>query len=641
MNNSSELISRRRLFSDPERRVVRISPDGTHVAFQAPLDGILNIWIAPLDDVGNARPVTDVRDRNIAAWHLWTHDNRYVVYARDQAGDENWQIWRVDVETGESRYLTPSPGVTAYIQQRSLHFPSELLIAHNERDKRYVDLYRVDIASGDAALVHLNEGFGGFFTDDHFQVRFASRQTENGATEYLQRNGERAWERFTLIDVEDALTTRPIEYSSDGRELYWLDSRGRNTAAVVAQDLSGGQSRVLAEDLQSDYVSVVLDPITQRPLAAARQFERIEWQALDPEFEETLAFLTQDSRGDLLFAGMSQDRRHILYGYQYDDAPLEYFHYDHVAKHKRRLFGSMPALENAPLVPMKPLTFSSRDGLDLHCYLSLPDGAEAGAKLPMVLLVHGGPWGRDPWGLSANHQWLANRGYAVLSVNFRGSTGFGKAFVNAANLEWAGKMHDDLIDAVDWAIAEGIADPSRIAIMGGSYGGYAALVGLTFTPEKFACAIDLVGISNLVTFINTIPEYWKPWKSLWKTRMGDFDTPEGLQFLEERSPLNRADRIVRPLLIAQGANDVRVKASESDQITAAMQKHGIPVTYISYPDEGHGLGRAENRRSFTAVAEAFLAAHLGGRFEPVGDDFKGSSLEFKAGRGLIPGLQEQ
>jgi len=454
--------------------VVRISPDGTHVAFQAPLDGILNIWIAPLDDVGNARPVTEVRDRNIAAWHLWTHDNRYVVYARDQAGDENWQIWRVDVETGESRYLTPSPGVTAYIQQRSLHFPAELLIAHNERDKRYVDLYRVDIASGEAAPVHLNEEFGDFFTDDQFHVRFASRQTENGATEYLQRNGKGVWERFTLIDVEDALTTRPIEYSSDGRELYWLDSRGRNTAAVVAQDLSGGQSRVLAEDQQSDYVSVVLDPITRRPLAAARQFERIEWQALDPEFEETLAFLTQDSRGDLLFAGMSQDRRHILYAYQYDDAPLEYFHYDHVAKHKRRLFGSVPALENAPLVPMTPSTIRSRDGLDLHCYLSLPDGAEAGAKLPMVLLVHGGPWGRDAWGLSANHQWLANRGYAVLSVNFRGSTGFGKAFVNAANLEWAGKMHDDLIDAVDWAIAEGIADPSRIAIMGGSYGGYDA-----------------------------------------------------------------------------------------------------------------------------------------------------------------------
>jgi dipeptidyl aminopeptidase/acylaminoacyl peptidase len=255
-----------------------------------------------------------------------------------------------------------------------------------------------------------------------------------------------------------------------------------------------------------------------------------------------------------------------------------------------------------------------------------------------VLLVHGGPWWRDVWGLYADHQWLANRGYAVLSVNYRGSTGFGKAFVNAANLEWAGKMHDDLIDAVDWAVAQQIADPARIAIMGTSYGGYAALVGLTFTPEKFACAVDLVGISNLVTFLNTIPEYWMTWKSLWKVRTGDYTTEAGLRFLEERSPLNRADRIVRPLLIGQGANDVRVKASESEQIVAAMQQHGIPVTYVYYRDEGHGLGRSENRRSFTAVAEAFLAAHLGGRCDPVGNDFENSTIEFKVGRELIPGL---
>jgi dipeptidyl aminopeptidase/acylaminoacyl peptidase len=286
---------------------------------------------------------------------------------------------------------------------------------------------------------------------------------------------------------------------------------------------------------------------------------------------------------------------------------------------------------------MEPVTIRAHDGLELVCYLSRPRDTRR-ARLPMVLLVHGGPWARDVWCLHPDHQWLANRGYVVLSVNYRGSTGFGKAFVNAANLEWAGEMHDDLIDAVDWAIAAGIADPARVAIMGTSYGGYAALVGLTFTPEKFACAVDLVGISNLVTLMNTIPEYWLPWKSLWKVRMGDYTTEEGRRFLEERSPLNRVDRIVRPLLIGQGANDVRVKASESEQIVAAMQQHGIPVTYVVYPDEGHGLGRPENRSSFAAVVEAFLAAHLGGRCEPVGDDFKDSAIEFRAGRKLIRGL---
>ncbi|MBZ9603309.1 alpha/beta hydrolase family protein [Phyllobacterium chamaecytisi] len=285
---------------------------------------------------------------------------------------------------------------------------------------------------------------------------------------------------------------------------------------------------------------------------------------------------------------------------------------------------------------MEPVIVKARDGLELVCYLSRP--SIASGPLPIVLVVHGGPWMRDRWGLNPTHQWLANRGYAVLSVNFRGSTGFGKAFLNAANKEWGGKMQTDLIDAVDWAVSEGIADPDRIAIMGGSYGGYAALAGLTLTPDKFACAVDLVGISNLLTFLDTIPEYWKTRKSVYRSRLGDFSTEEGRRFLEERAPLNHVDRIERPLLIVQGANDVRVKASESEQIVSAMQRHGIPVTYVLYPDEGHGVQRMENRRSYHAVVEAFLAQHLGGLCEPAGDDLAGSSIRFLAGRELIDGL---
>jgi dipeptidyl aminopeptidase/acylaminoacyl peptidase len=325
--------------------------------------------------------------------------------------------------------------------------------------------------------------------------------------------------------------------------------------------------------------------------------------------------------------------------YEQDAAPGHFYHYDRTRKHAQFLFTRRPALEKVPLVPMEPVVVRARDGLELVCYLSRPSGSEKDRPLPLVLFVHGGPWARDNWGFYPTHQWLADRGYAALSVNYRGSTGFGKAFLNAANLEWAGKMHDDLIDAVDWAIAQGIADPERVAIYGGSYGGYAALVGATFTPEKFACAVDVFGISNLVTFLNTIPAYWRPWQTLWKARMGDYTTEQGQKFLQERSPLNYIDRIVRPLLIGQGANDVRVKASESEQIVAAMKQRGIPVTYVLYPDEGHGFRRPENRRSFTAVVEAFLAKHLGGRFEPVGEDFAGSSIQFNAGRELIPGLE--
>ena len=294
----------------------------------------------------------------------------------------------------------------------------------------------------------------------------------------------------------------------------------------------------------------------------------------------------------------------------------------------------------------------SRDGLDLVSYYTLPadsplsagsegpDEIRPAQPVPMVLYVHGGPWGRDRWGYNAIHQWLSNRGYAVLSVNFRASTGFGKAFTNAGNREWGAAMHDDLIDAVDWAIAEGIADPERVAIMGGSYGGYATLAGLTFTPAQFACGVDIVGPSNLVTLLETVPPYWKPQIELFATRVGDHRTDEGRAFLAKRSPLTYADRIVRPLLIGQGANDPRVKQAESDQIVQAMQDKGIPVTYVLYPDEGHGFARPENRLSFNALAEAFLARCLEGRYEPIGDAFQGSTLTVPVGVKEVPGLQD-
>jgi dipeptidyl aminopeptidase/acylaminoacyl peptidase len=296
------------------------------------------------------------------------------------------------------------------------------------------------------------------------------------------------------------------------------------------------------------------------------------------------------------------------------------------------------------LANMHPVTIDSRDGLGLVSYYTLPPGSHGDGDgvpdqpLAMVLVPHGGPWGRDRWGYDGWHQWLANRGYVVLTVNFRASTGFGKAFINAGNREWGAKMHDDLIDAVDWAIEQGIADPARVAIMGGSYGGYATLAGLTFTPDKFACGVDLVGPANLVTLLETMPPYWKPQVELFTTRVGDFRTEDGRKFLASRSPLTYADRICRPLLIGQGANDPRVKQAESDQIVQAMQAKGIPVTYVLYPDEGHGFARPENRLSFNAIAEAFLSECLGGRFEPVGDDFQGSSIAVPVGAEHVPGL---
>jgi dipeptidyl aminopeptidase/acylaminoacyl peptidase len=637
-NGPAALIPRRLLFADAAKSVVRISPDGRRIAYLAPLDGVLNLWVASLDDVGNARALTRVTDRSLGPWVQWLHNNRHVVFFREQGGDENWQAHRVDVETGDILALSPAPGVRCYIHQTSYHFPDELLIAHNERDKRFFEIYRVNVATGASTLVQANDRFAGFFTDPQFKVRFATRFTDNGDHEYLKPGPGGEWELFTRIDAADAMTTSPIEFSDDGRELYWLDSRGRDKVAVTAQDMATGAMRVLAEDVRADIVETPLEPLSYRPIAAAAMFTRTTWHVIDRDYGEDFAYLAKFSDGDLRGISLSDDRRHAIAYYERDEAPGRFAYYNRAERKARFLFSARPALENAPLVPMEPVVLHARDGLQLVCYLSRPRGWQRGKPAPMVLLVHGGPWARDVWGLYATHQWLADRGYAVLSVNYRGSTGFGKAFVNAANLEWAGKMHDDLIDAVDWAIGRGIADDKRIAIYGASYGGYSALVGATFTPEKFACAIDVFGISNMLTFLATVPDYWKPWQTVWKVRMGDYTSEAGRKLLEERSPLNHVERIVRPLLIAQGANDVRVKPSESEQIVNAMQARNIPVTYVYYSDEGHGFRREENRRSFNAVLEMFLAKHLGGRAEPVGDDFAGSTIAFKAGRDLIPGL---
>ena len=545
-----ELLARSLIFGNPERAAVRISRDGTRIAFLAPVDGVLNLWVAPIDAIANARAVTAVTDRNLGPSIIWMHDNRHIVFFREQGGDENWRIWRIDLQSGDVRPLTPGAGVKSFVQQTSRYFPDELLIGHNARDKRHFDIYRVNVATAASTLVQLSDGFAGFFTDRQLRVRHATRMAEDGNVERLRRDESGGWELFARIGAEDAMATRPIGFSGDDRELYWLDSRNRDNAAVVAQDVESGAMRVLAEDQCADFTGLLLDPLSQTPIAAAATFERIRWHVLDPDYEEDFTYLARQSPGDLGIIAMSQDRRHWIVAYLHADAPMEYFHYERDTKHARRLFSSKPALEDAPLVAMESVIIRARDGLELVCYLSRPPDAHV-AAVPMVLLVHGGPWSRDGWGLNPVHQWLANRGYAVLSVNYRGSTGFGKAFVNAANLEWAGKMHDDLIDAVDWAIAEGIADPARVGIMGTSYGGYAALVGLTFTPEKFACAVDLVGISNLVTFLNTIPEYWQTWKSQWKIRTGDYTTEEGQQipagaFAVEPSRPDRAAAADRP-----------------------------------------------------------------------------------------------
>jgi len=639
------LISREVLFGNPDKALVRLSPDGSKLAFLAPLEGVLNVWVAPADAPGQAEPITRDRGRGIRHY-FWAYTNEHILYLQDKKGDENWRLYSVDLATKEVKDLTPLEGVQARVEQLSERFPEELLVGLNERDPRFHDIYRVNLKTGERKLLVENEGFLGFITDDDFNVRFAMRITPDGGNEILRPTPEGGWAPFAKIPMEDTLTTWPIGFDKTGKVLYMVDSRGRDTAALVALEIETGELTVLAEDPRADISGVLVHPTEKTIQAAASNYERKRWQILDEAIRPDFEYLKGVADGDFEVLVRTLDDRYWIVAYIVDDGPVRYYRYDREAGQAEFLFTNRKDLEGLPLAKMHPVIIEARDGLKLVSYLTLPvwedpDGDGRPTRpLPMVLSVHGGPWARDSWGYNPEHQWLANRGYAVLSVNFRGSTGFGKAFINAANREWGGKMHDDLIDAVEWAIREGIADPDRVAIMGGSYGGYAALVGLTFTPEAFACGVDIVGPSNLVTLLESIPPYWEPAVELWATRVGDHRTEEGRKFLLERSPITYVGRIRSPLLIGHGANDPRVKQAESDQIVKVMQEKGIPVTYVLYPDEGHGFARPENKLSFNAVTEAFLAECLGGRYEPIGDDFEGSSITVPVGAEYVPGLVE-
>lgn len=642
-SNPTELIDRRVLFGNPERAGVQISPDGRHISWLAPKDGVLNVFVAPRQAPEQARAVTDDRGRGIQAYY-WAYTGKHLLYVQDKDGDENWRIYLVDLDTKAITNLTPFETVQARVQEVSPEVPDSIVVCINAREPRLHDLYRVDLRDGSRTLLYENkQGFAGFLTEDH-ELRLALRMTAAAELEVFARDGE-SWKPLFSIHPQDALTTGPLGFDEAGK-LYLRDSRGRDTSALTLLDLTTNQLALLAEDERADLSGAIIHPRGRRIQAVAFTYERRRWHVLDGEIAKDLRLLDQVGPGELEIVSRTLDDRHWVVAYIADDGPVRYHLYDRDQGQAHYLFTNRPALENVGLAPMHPVVLRSSDGLSLVSYLTLPADqdpartARPRAPLPLVLLVHGGPWARDFWGFDATHQWLANRGYAVLSVNYRGSTGFGKAFINAANQEWAGRMQQDLVDAVNWAVEQGIADPSRVGIMGGSYGGYAVLVGLTFTPDLFACGVDIVGPSSLVTLIENVPPYWMPILPMLTVRLGDPSTPEGRQFLIERSPLTRAGDIRKPLLIGQGANDPRVKQEESEQIVRALQTNGIPVTYVLYPEEGHGFVRPENRLSFFAIAEAFLARCLGGQHQPLAHDLAGARLEVKSGAEIVPGLQE-
>jgi dipeptidyl aminopeptidase/acylaminoacyl peptidase len=644
-----DLIPRAVIFGNPERANVQLSPDGKQLSWLAPKDGVLNVWVAPVGKLDQAKAVTSDTTRPIRNY-AWAYTSKHLLYSQDIGGDENFHLFRVDVADGKATDLTPYKGARAQLEKLSPRQPTAVLVAINDRDPKVFDIYKVDLLTTKRTLVvQNNDSFADFHIDDNLVVRFGEKKLPDGSNQLLvpqTTGGATTWQVFDTIPFEDAETTSVTSFDPSGKAVYLEDSRGRDTAALVAVDLATKKQTVIAEDAKADVGSVIVHPTKHTLQAVSFNYLRESWKVLDPSIQKDFDHLAKLEDAEFRVGSRALDDRTWIVLTTSEQHPVHYYLWDRSKQKGTFLFAARPELEKQPLVKMTPVEITSRDGLALVSYLSLPASADPdgdgkpNSAVPMVLYVHGGPYSRDLWGYNAAHQLLANRGYAVLSVNYRGSTGFGKKFINASNLQWSKAMHNDLLDAVAWAVQHGVTAKDSVCIMGGSYGGYATLVGVAMTPDVFRCGVDIVGPSNLVTLLATIPPYWGPSVALlFRARMGNPDSPEGKALLLAASPLTHVADIKRPLLIGQGANDPRVKRSESEQIVAAMKTRHLPVTYIVFPDEGHGFVRPVNSIAFFGAAEAFLSAHLGGTYLPLTKgELEASTMQIPEGKDGIPGL---
>jgi dipeptidyl aminopeptidase/acylaminoacyl peptidase len=608
------LIPRQVFFGNPVRTTPRLSPDGTRIAYLAPSEkGVLNVWVKTLGK-DDDRMITRDEVRGIRT-HLWAEDGRHVLYQQDVGGNENFHVYAVDLEGGEARDLTPHDGVRATNLLLDRNHPNEMLVGLNLRDRKLFDMYRVDLTTGQSTLDTENPGdVADWSADAHFVIRAATVQSQKDGSTTVRVRDDAASPWRDLVSWPAEENGAFVGFSADGRTAYATSSIGSDVTRLVSLDVADGhETGVLASDPRCDVGSIVVNDGTRRVEAAQLNYLRTEWKVVDPAVAEDFKALAAVHAGELGLVSRDDADRTWIVAYNVDNGPTAFYAWDRGAKKATLLFVNRPALEGLALASEKPVVIKARDGLALPSYLTLPVGVP-GKNLPMVLYVHGGPWGRDTWGFDGTAQWLANRGYAVLQVNFRSSTGFGKKFLHLGDRQWGLTMQDDLTDAVRWAIAQGIADPKRVAIMGGSYGGYATLAGLAFTPELYTCGVDIVGPSNLRTLLASVPPYWASLRKTFAIRMGEVD--RDTVFNAKVSPLFHVDRIRAPLLIGQGRNDPRVNVRESDQMVAALRARSQPVEYVVYSDEGHGFARPQNRLDFNGRAETFLAKYLHGRAEP-------------------------
>ncbi len=620
------LIHREALFGNPERTKPAISPDGKRLAWLQPDQGILQVWVQTVGK-DDAAPVSADRQRPIRTFQ-GGQDSQTVLYVQDVKGNEDWHVYAVDLESRKVRDLTPFDGVHAELVADSPSRPTEILVALNREDHTRMDVHRIDLKTGAVTLDTRNPStVTTWAATDDLVVKAGVASRPDGGEELLVRDSAKGpWRTLTRGGPDDTLEL--LDLTADGKSVLYINSAGAPTARVVQRALSGGPEKVLASNPEVDPTTVSVHPTRHVVEGVVFEPGLPVWTLIDPTVKKDFDVLKHVARG--FPEVVSRDRADRTWVVSFRDAqgPTRYFTFDRTSLQGKLLFVDRPKLEGVPLAERKPVRFPARDGLPLNGYLTRPVGAtSAGA---MVLFVHGGPWGRDHWKLDPYAQWLANRGYAVLQVNYRGSTGYGRKFTSAGNRQWGKAMQTDLLDAVKWAVKEGVAQKDRVAIMGGSYGGYATLAAAAFSPDVFRCGVDVVGPSNLFTLLRSVPPYWKPMRSMFNRRIGNIDDPADKKLLESASPLFSADKIKMPLLIGQGANDPRVKQAEAEQIVAALEKHGLGVTYVVYPDEGHGFARPENTMDFNARAEAFIGQYLGGRVEPLpGERLPGSTAVVK------------
>lgn len=625
------LLDRELFFGDPEISGAKISPDGQFISFIKPYNNVRNIWIKKRNEpFDKARPLTGDEKRPVSSY-FWSRDSQYLLYVQDKGGDQNYRIYAVDPTAPgnpipPAHNLTPLEKVSANIIELPIDTPNEIIVGLNDRNPQLHDVYKINLTTGERTLIRQNnENVGSWMVDQKGTLRLGIRQTPDGGAEILKVQGENL---VSIYSVNSEEWVNPLRFTADGNSFYLVTNKGDDVDKIQLElfDLLTGKSELIETDPlnEVDFGMVRFSELSDKMLLTAYAGDKQRLYFKDKSFEEDFKIL-MDQIGDGYYglSSMTKDEQTWIISVSRDVDPASVYIYDCKKDKAELLYRERPDLPSEHLAKMKPVRYKARDGLTIPAYLTLPKGIPE-TNLPAVIFVHGGPWSREYWGYNPIVQFLANRGYAVLMPNFRGSYGYGKQFLNSGNKQWGtGAMQHDITDGVKYLMREGIADPKRIAISGGSYGGYATLAGLAFTPDLYAAGFDIVGPSNIITFINSIPPYWAPIKKGFAVRVGDIDNPEDMKMLEKQSPLNSAKQITAPLYVVQGANDPRVKKAESDQIVVALRELGRDVEYMVAPDEGHGFAGKLNRLALFTAMEQFFAKHIGGRIQKdVRDEIK-------------------